>query len=70
MGTLRQILTELSARDTQNVRFRTITCLNAKGFQPNLVHALILMQSGSGLLMGKFRQCLIELSARDTIMAG
>ena len=120
MGKFRQILTELSARDTPifwfpednfskcqgiltklgtctdiveiwfgivngqissnlgsylsepcpNFCFWTITWVNIKGSQLNLVHALILRRSGLGLLMGKFHQCLIELSARDTIMAG
>ena len=35
-------------------RFRTITWVNVKGFQPNLVHTLIWRRSGLGLLMGKF----------------
>ena len=47
-------------------RFRMITLVNINGFSPNLVCALILLRSGSGLLMGKFRQILTELPARDT----
>ena len=50
--------------------FGTISWVNVKGFQPNLIHALILRRSSLGLLMSKFPQCLTELSARDTIMAG
>ena len=47
-----------------------ITCVNVKGFLPNLVHALIL-RSGLGLLMDKFRECLRVICPRhDTIMAG
>ena len=46
-------------------RFRMITWVNVNGFSPNLVCALILWQSGLGLLMGKFLQILTELSARD-----
>ena len=47
-------------------RFRTITCVNNKGFSPKLLYALTLRRSGLGLLMGKFRQIFTELSARDT----
>ena len=64
MGKFRQILTEISARDTPNFRFRMITSVNFNVFSPNLVCALILQSLG--LLMGKFRQILTELSARDT----
>ena len=45
MGKFRQILTELSARDTPNFRFRMITLVNINGFSPNLVCALILWRS-------------------------
>ena len=50
--------------------FQTVTLVNVKRFQPNLVHALIRRKSGLGLLKGKFCQCLTELSARDTMIAG
>ena len=46
-------------------RFQTITCVNNKGFSPNLLYTLTLRRSGLGLLMGKFRQIFMELSARD-----
>ena len=36
--------------------FRIITWVNANGFSPNLVCALILWRSGLGLLMGQFHQ--------------
>ena len=36
-------------------RFRTITWVNNKGFQPNLLYTLTLRRCGLGLLMGKFR---------------
>ena len=39
--------------------------VNINGFSPNLVCALILWRSGSGLLMSKIRQFLTELSAPD-----
>ena len=46
-------------------RFRMITWVNINWFSPNLVCALILWISGSGLLMGQFRQMFTELSAKD-----
>ena len=67
-GQIPSNLTELSALDRPIFSF-PITCINVKGFQPNLVYALILRRSGLGLLLGKFRQCLTKLSARDTILA-
>ena len=45
--------------------FRTLTWVNNKGFQPNLLYALTLRRSGLGLLMGKFCQIFTELSAWD-----
>ena len=62
MGKFRQILTELSARETH-----VFSCPD-DNLSKYLVHAL--RRSGFGLLMGELRQCLIELSARDMIMAG
>ena len=66
MGKFRQILTELSARESLYFHFRTIISVNNKGFSPNLLYALTLRTSGFGLLMGKFRQIFMELSAQDT----
>ena len=42
-------------------RFQIITWVNLKLFYPSLVHALILMRSVLGLLMGKFHQFLIVI---------
>ena len=46
--------------------FRFRTRVNANGFSPNLVCALILWRSDLELLLGKFRQFLTEVYARDT----
>ena len=45
--------------------FQIITWGNIKGFQPNLVHALILRRSGLRLLMGRFHQFLTVICPWD-----
>ena len=45
--------------------FQTIPSVNVSVFSPNLVCALILWQSSTGLLMGEISQFLTELSAHD-----
>ena len=70
MCKLRQILTELPARDTPIFSFPDDNLCKCQGILTNLVHALILRKSGLGLLMRKFRQCLTEFSALDKIIAG
>ena len=59
-------MTELSAHDTSDFHFRTITWVNINGFSPNLVCALIWLRSGLGVLMGKVCIFLTELPANDT----
>ena len=67
MGKFRQILKELSGRDTTTFSFVSDNLSKLNGFYPNMVvYAMILWRSGSGILMCKFRQILTELSARDT----
>ena len=46
--------------------FWIITLLNVNGFSPNLVCALMLWTSASGLLMVEFRLFLTDLSACNT----
>ena len=53
MCKFRQILTELSARDTAIFLFSDDNEKISRDFKQNLVHALILRRSGLGLLMGR-----------------
>ena len=48
------------------LRLRTITWVNINELSPKLACTLLLLRSGSGLLIGKLRQFLTELIAYDT----
>ena len=65
MGKFRQILTELSARDTPIFSFPDDNLSKHQWIFTKLGMCIDIMKSGLGLLIGKFRPILTELSARD-----
>ena len=70
MDKFRQILMELSSRDTQIFSFPDDSLSKCQGILTKLGTCTGIKEIWFGLLMGKFRQSLTELSALDTIMAG
>ena len=64
MGKFRQILAELSAQDTPIFSFPDDNLSISQCLSPNLVCALILWNSGLGLLMGKFYQFFTVICPR------
>ena len=69
MNKFRQILMELSARDTPIFSFSDQNLCKCQGILTKVCTCIDIKEIWFGQ-MDKFRQCLTELFARDTIMAG
>ena len=68
MDKFRQILTELSARDTPIFSFPDVNLCKCEGILTKLGTCIDIKEIWFGLLAGKFYQCLTAISAHDMIV--